>query len=247
MRRSETAARYHECDVTVGKRNGGARADRRTLARPKFDRVRRPQVGSGVTGVRIAGHVVPEMEYFYAFGHLTRLVQNDRSPEKPCASSGPPNIWCNGGMTIYRERLWAAPWVFLATALVIPAALLVFLPINAVVGIVTAIVLYAVCVVLLIVASPVVAVTGDQLLAGGARLPLQHVGDTASYRRDAATLERGQRLDARAWLLLRGWIDPVLKVELDDPEDPTPYWLISTRQPERLAKAIADARATAKL
>ncbi|MCU1417394.1 MAG: hypothetical protein JWP32_1568, partial [Schumannella sp.] len=28
----------------------------------------------------------------------------------------------------YRERLWPAPWVFLSTALVIPASLLVFLP-----------------------------------------------------------------------------------------------------------------------
>ena len=30
----------------------------------------------------------------------------------------------------YRERLWPAPWVFIATALVIPASLLVFLPIS---------------------------------------------------------------------------------------------------------------------
>ncbi|WP_349897975.1 DUF3093 domain-containing protein [Parafrigoribacterium soli] len=147
-------------------------------------------------------------------------------------------------MTTYRERLWAAPWVFLATALVIPAALLVFLPINALVGVITAIVLYAVCVVLLILASPVVAVADGQLLAGGARLPLELVSGTSAYRRDQATLERGQRLDARAWLLLRGWVDPVLKVELNDPEDPAPYWLISTRQPERLAEVIATARAT---
>ena len=49
-------------------------------------------------------------------------------------------------MILYRERLWPAPWLFLATALVIPASLLVFLPINVTVGIVTAIVLYAGCV-----------------------------------------------------------------------------------------------------
>ena len=36
----------------------------------------------------------------------------------------------------YRERLWPSPGMFISTALVIPASLLVFLPINMVVGIV---------------------------------------------------------------------------------------------------------------
>lgn len=148
-------------------------------------------------------------------------------------------------MTIYRERLWASPWVFLATALVIPAVLLVFLPINQAVGVITAIALYAACVVLLVVTSPVVEVTSDTFIAGRARLPIEHAGRVTSYHADEATLERGQRLDARAWLLLRGWVDPVVKVKLNDPQDPTPYWLVSTRHPERVAEAIAQARQTA--
>jgi hypothetical protein len=145
-------------------------------------------------------------------------------------------------MTIYRERLWASPWVFLATALVIPAALLVFLPINQLVGVITAIVLYTGCVILLIIGSPVVEVTTQHFLAGRARLPIEHAGRVTPYRLDEATLERGQRLDARAWLLLRGWVSPVVKVELTDPQDPTPYWLVSTRRPERVVEAIAEAR-----
>ncbi len=46
------------------------------------------------------------------------------------------------------------------------------------------------------------------------------------------------RLDARAWLLLRGWIPGVVRVRLDDPDDPTPYWLVSSRHPRRLAAAL---------
>ncbi|MEO7122920.1 MAG: DUF3093 domain-containing protein [Lacisediminihabitans sp.] len=145
-------------------------------------------------------------------------------------------------MTIYRERLWASPWMFLATALVIPAALLVFLPINQTVGVITAIVLYAGCVLMLLLGSPEVEVTSQTFLAGRARLPLEHAGQVSSYRLGEATLERGQRLDARAWLLLRGWVSPVVKIELVDPEDPTPYWLVSTRHPERVAEAIDAAR-----
>jgi hypothetical protein len=37
-------------------------------------------------------------------------------------------------------------------------------------------------------------------------------------------------------------VSPVVKVELTDPQDPTPYWLVSTRRPERVVEAIAEAR-----
>ncbi|MHB1172974.1 MAG: DUF3093 domain-containing protein [Lacisediminihabitans sp.] len=145
-------------------------------------------------------------------------------------------------MTIYRERLWASPWVFLSTALVIPASLLVFLPINQTAGVVTAIVLYTGCVVILVLSSPVVEVTTEQFVAGRASLPLDFAGGVTAYSGDEATLERGQRLDARAWLLIRGWVGPVVKVELTDPQDPTPYWLVSARRPEMIVAAISEAK-----
>jgi hypothetical protein len=145
-------------------------------------------------------------------------------------------------MTIYRERLWASPSLFLATALVIPAALLVFLPINQTVGVITAIALYAGCVVLLVLGSPIVEVTTEHFLAGRAKLPIELAGLATPYRLDQATLERGQRLDARAWLLLRGWVTPVVKIEINDPQDPTPYWLVSTRHPEQVVDALSTAR-----
>ncbi|MCU1513799.1 MAG: rane protein [Microbacteriaceae bacterium] len=145
-------------------------------------------------------------------------------------------------MTIYRERLWASLWMFLATALVIPASLLVFLPINMTAGVIVAIVLYGGCVALLAWGSPVVEVTTESFMAGRARLPLAYVGLVSGYREEDATMERGQRLDARAWLLIRGWISPVIKVELLDPADPTPYWIVSTRHPEAIIAAVATAR-----
>lgn len=135
--------------------------------------------------------------------------------------------------------------MFIATALVIPASLLVFLPINQTAGVVVAIVLYLACVILLLVASPVIEVTEDQLLAGRARLPIAFAGDVTAYRAEEATLERGQRLDARAWLLVRGWVSPVVKVSILDVEDPTPYWLLSSRHPDRIVAAMASAHAEA--
>lgn len=145
-------------------------------------------------------------------------------------------------MKRYREKLWPGPWVFISAALVIPASLLVFLPINPSVGVVVAIALYAACVAALIAGSPVIEVTETEFRAGRARLPLEIAGSTEGFRGAEAQLERGQRLDARAWLLIRGWISPVVKIEVLDETDPAPYWLVSTRQPDAVIEAIARAK-----
>ncbi|HNP15080.1 MAG TPA: DUF3093 domain-containing protein [Terrimesophilobacter sp.] len=142
-------------------------------------------------------------------------------------------------MTLYREKLWASAWLYLAMALVMPASLLVFLPINVAVGIVVAVVLYGGCVAILVLASPTIVVTDGALVAGRASLPLRFVGTATPFREPEATLERGRNLDARAWLLIRGWVGPVVKVENTDPADPTPYWLVSSRKPEELASALS--------
>ena len=144
-------------------------------------------------------------------------------------------------MNHYRERLWPAPWLFLATALVIPASLLVFLPIDTTVGIIVAIVLYLGCVGLLLLGSPIVEVTDTHFVAGKARLPLGLVGPVTGSAGEEARLQRGPLLDARAYLLIRGWIDPVVRVGVDDAADPTPYWLVSTRNPSAVTAALQAA------
>jgi len=138
----------------------------------------------------------------------------------------------------YRERLTPAVWVYLATALVIPASLLVFLPISIPAGVTAAAVLYAAILTVLILTTPTVSVVDGELRAGRAHLSREFVAGATAFRGEEARAERGVRLDARAWLLLRGWIDPVVKIELNDPADPTPYWLVSTRRPEELAAAL---------
>ncbi|MFP3465616.1 DUF3093 domain-containing protein [Leifsonia sp. SIMBA_070] len=145
-------------------------------------------------------------------------------------------------MDLYRERLWATPWLFISTLLVIPAIMLVFAPINFAVGVVLAIVVYAAWAIFLVVTAPVIRVTEDELVAGHARIPLGLVGAPTAYQGDDATQERGRRLDARAWLLIRGWIKPVVKVPLLDLDDPAPYWLLSTRNPDQLVRVLGEAR-----
>ncbi|MBY8851332.1 DUF3093 domain-containing protein, partial [Saccharothrix sp. MB29] len=43
-----------------------------------------------------------------------------------------------------------------------------------------------------------------------------------------------------AYVVHRGWVGPVVKVELRDPQDPTPYWLFSARSAERLAAVLRE-------
>lgn len=142
----------------------------------------------------------------------------------------------------YRERLWPAWWMYLATALVIPASLLVFLPISQIAGVIVAVILYSAIVVVLLATSPVIEVTDGMLRVGRARIERSFVGSVTAHEKTDAVAERGTRLDARAYLVLRGWISGVVRIEIADDDDPTPYWLVSTKRPEELAdilKAVA--------
>ncbi|PWC08050.1 DUF3093 domain-containing protein [Mycetocola zhujimingii] len=142
-------------------------------------------------------------------------------------------------MAEYRERLWPAVWIVCVTALVIPASLLVLAPISVVAGAVTGVVLYLGCLLLFIYGAPVIEVKNGILSVGRASIPVRLIGDAQAFDGDEATLERGQRLDARAFLVIRGGIRGVVRLQIVDPIDPTPYWLLSSRHPTKLAAAIS--------
>jgi len=141
-------------------------------------------------------------------------------------------------MSTYRERLSPSLWIFLAIGLVIPASILVFAPISLVTGIIVAIVLYAGSAAILFFASPVLMIADGMFRAGKATIPLSFLRDPVALTGNSAVLARGQKLDARAWLCIRGWIQPVVKVTVHDPNDPVPYWLVSTRNPTELVAAL---------
>ncbi len=133
--------------------------------------------------------------------------------------------------------------MYLATALLIPASLLVFTPISWVVGLVVGLGLFAAACIGLIMWAPVLEVADGEFRAGAARIPLRLTADPEAFRGAEATAARGVDLDARAWLCIRGWVDPVVRVRITDPEDSTPYWLVSTRRPEELVAALEQGSA----
>ncbi|WP_285043298.1 DUF3093 domain-containing protein [Plantibacter sp. LMC-P-059a] len=147
-------------------------------------------------------------------------------------------------MQPYRETLWPSPWVIIALALVVPATMLVLAPVSLPAGVIGAVVLYGGCLALAFGSAPRIEVSGAILSVGKASIPLAQVGDVIVYTGADATAQLRTKLDARAWLMIRGWVHSLVKVEVTDPADPTPYWLLSSRRPQLLADAIAAARST---
>ncbi|MEU7100739.1 DUF3093 domain-containing protein [Streptomyces longwoodensis] len=87
-----------------------------------------------------------------------------------------------------------------------------------------------------------IRVVGDSLIAGEAKIPVTALGATEVLDAEEARAWRTYKADTRAFLLLRSYIPTALKVEVIDPEDPTPYLYLSTREPQRLAQALEAAR-----
>lgn len=143
-------------------------------------------------------------------------------------------------MNSYRERVWPAPALLISLVLLIPATLLVFLPVNITAGIGVAVLLYLVANAVLIALSPRITVGEDRLRVDQAHLPGDAIGEVASFDGDEARAERGIRLDARAWLAIRGGVSPIVRIEVVDERDPVPYWVISTRRPRELVAALEE-------
>lgn len=87
-----------------------------------------------------------------------------------------------------------------------------------------------------------VAVQGTTLYAGRAHIGLEHVGDVTALDADGVRRQAGVDADARALLLLRPYVKRGVRIDIADPADPTPYWLVSCRRPESLVTALEAAR-----
>ncbi|WP_189132981.1 DUF3093 domain-containing protein [Wenjunlia tyrosinilytica] len=86
-----------------------------------------------------------------------------------------------------------------------------------------------------------IRVVQGSLVAGEARIPVEALGQAHALDAREAAAWRSYRADPRAFMLLRAYIPTAVRVEVTDPEDPTPYVYLSTRHPERLARALKPA------
>lgn len=81
--------------------------------------------------------------------------------------------------------------------------------------------------------------TGETWLrVGGASLPRSAVSKSTWVPPTARRSAMGRQLDPAAFVVYRTWIPAMVMLVLDDPDDPTPYWLISTKEPEQVLEAF---------
>jgi hypothetical protein len=87
-----------------------------------------------------------------------------------------------------------------------------------------------------------VAVAGGEFWVDDAHIPVRFVADAIALDAAGKRELMGVSADPLAFVVQRPWIGTAVQVILDDPADPTPYWLVSSRHPDRLADALLAAR-----
>ncbi|WP_407111310.1 DUF3093 domain-containing protein [Streptomyces sp. DSM 116494] len=90
-----------------------------------------------------------------------------------------------------------------------------------------------------------IRVVGGHLIAGEAKIPVSALGEAEILDAEEARAWRTHKADPRCFMLLRAYIPGALRVDITDPDDPTPYAFLSTRDPERLAQALRGAKESA--
>lgn len=138
----------------------------------------------------------------------------------------------------YREKLWPSFGVWLLVPLIGFMCAIAVAPIAPVVSLVTAVVVTVALTAWAAAAATKIEVTGGHLVCGQAKLPVSVISAGSLIAEADVRREMGPDLDARAFVTVRGWVPTMVRLTLDDPEDDTPYWLVSTRRPEELLAAL---------
>ncbi|HZJ07462.1 MAG TPA: DUF3093 domain-containing protein [Nocardioidaceae bacterium] len=143
----------------------------------------------------------------------------------------------------YEERLrvplrwWVQATMFLAS---IWLAFVVALPAVVAWG-ATAFLLFLVVALFLGYGGAALRVESGSFSAGAAKIPVRLLAEPTPLDAEATHLVAGRDANGRAYHLLRPYLRRAVRVTVDDPTDPVPYWLVSTRRPEELAAALSAA------
>ena len=148
------------------------------------------------------------------------------------------------GPPVFRERLYLTWWHWLLPLL---AAGLLAAEVNMGYPGIRAWLPYVVCFGLCLLllwrfSAAKVEVHDGELWVGEAHLPLEFVGEVQIVPPAAKRKVLGPAFDPAAFALTRSWIGPMVWLEVKDENDPTPYWLISSRKPEKLVTALTEGR-----
>ena len=83
-----------------------------------------------------------------------------------------------------------------------------------------------------------ITVVDGVLHVPGARIPLAVLADGVALDRASFRLQTGPMADPRAYVVSRPWLHTAVRLTVDDPDDPTPYWVVGTKRPAALLEAM---------
>ena len=140
---------------------------------------------------------------------------------------------------IYRERVVPSFTSFLPTILFVPALALTFAPFSWVYGLLAGIVLCLSAIAFMVALSPVVEISDSSLRVGKAVIERKYLANPREIARAERFSATRTELNALAFVALQASVKGLVRVELQDPKDPSPYWLFSSRRPEEVVKLLA--------
>ena len=83
-----------------------------------------------------------------------------------------------------------------------------------------------------------IQVDQNELRIDKAHIELRYLGKATVLDSDAMRLLRTRDADPAAFLAIKFWASRGIKIEVNDPRDSTPYWLITSKRGEKLAALL---------
>ena len=84
----------------------------------------------------------------------------------------------------------------------------------------------------------ILEVDEHELRAGSAHIELKYLGQATALDSKEMGRLRTRDADPASFLIFRFWRSTGVKVEINDPRDQTPYWLITSKRNKELAQIL---------
>jgi hypothetical protein len=86
----------------------------------------------------------------------------------------------------------------------------------------------------------IISITTEELRVNNAHIDVKYLGKATVLDAAAMRLLRTRDANPAAYLAIKFWTPTGIKIELKDPRDPTPYWLITSKRGEEIAALLIN-------
>lgn len=143
----------------------------------------------------------------------------------------------------FKEFVFPGVTLFVAIGLSTLAIWVVFLPINSGIGSIISLATLVIFSTFSLMRSPKIRVEGNFLKISKAKIEIRFISKAKLINQKDLFTERGVGLNALAYCVFQVGVTRAVRIEIEDSSDPTPYWLVSSRKPNQLIRALDANRA----